>query len=137
MAALTAKRLTESRNAGNPIKYKMADNVTIYAGGLVMINSSGLAQAAAASASNNGCVGVAAETVTNPSGGTKDIEVLEGEFKFAAASVAQANVGEIMYASDDQTVDETQGANEPRAGIMTEFISTTSCWLRVSLATAS
>ena len=134
MAALSAARVTKSRSLGRLVSYKMADDTTIYAGGLVMINSAGLAIAAAAAASNQGVVGVATETVTNASGGTDAILCQEGIFLFAATSIAQTAMGSKVYASDDQTVDETQGTNEPLAGVCVEFVSSTSGWVDVSLA---
>ena len=39
-----------------------------------------------------------------------------------------------MFASDDQTFDETKATNEPTVGILVEFVSSTSGWVDISLA---
>lgn len=130
-AALSAARATQSKPQG--IKtFKMKASTTIYAGGMVMIDTNGLALPAAASASNHGVVGVATQTKTSASSGTYTIQVSEGYFLFAATSIAQANTGSVMYASADDTFDETQGANEPVAGVLVEYVSATSGWLYIS-----
>tara|TARA_R110000824_G_scaffold172254_1_gene350035 strand:- start:1051 stop:1467 length:417 start_codon:yes stop_codon:yes gene_type:complete len=134
MAALAAARATKSRSLGRLVAYKMADSTTIYAGGMVMINSAGLATPAVAAASNQGIVGVATKTVTNASGGTESILCQEGIFLFVATSIAQSAMGSKVYASDDQTVDETQGTNEPLAGVCAQYVSSTSGWVDISLA---
>jgi signal peptide peptidase SppA len=129
--ALSAARATQSKAPG--IKwYKMKASTTIYAGGLVMIDTNGVALPAAASASNHGVMGVATETKTSAASGTTKINVAEGYFLFDATSIAQTAVGSVMYASDDHTFDETQGANEPVAGILVECVGATSGWLYIS-----
>ena len=126
-----------AQNLGETREYPAAVDIC-YAGGLAMINAAGFAQPATAEAGNAGCVGVFLKTVDNSGGsaGDLDVEVEEGDFLFDAASIVQGNLGEVMYASDDQTFDETQGANEPQVGQLVEFVSTTSGYVRVSLATS-
>jgi hypothetical protein len=131
MAALTARRATDSRNEGKTTTRLMKASTTIYAGSLVMLDSNGLALPAAASAGNKGVVGVAVETVTSAASGSYYVTVREGEFLFDATSIAQANVNSKMYASDDHTIDETQGLNEPVAGVLAEYVSATSGWVKV------
>jgi hypothetical protein len=131
MAAATAIRPTASRNLGNKRAYLMKASTTIYAGTLVMVNSSGTAEPAAASASNKGVVGVATESKTSAASGSYWITVQEGEFKFGATSIAQSDVGDLMYAVDDQTIDETDPTNTPKAGYLTEYISATEGWVKV------
>ena len=133
MAALSAARMTKSRSPGRLVAYKVTSGETVYAGGLVMISSAGTAQAAAASASNQGCVGVATATVTGSAAG-ETVVVQEGIFLFDGDSLAQTAVGAKVYADDDQTVDETQATNCPVAGICVEFVSASSAWVDVSLA---
>lgn len=133
MAALTAARFTESRGDTKARRYKMANSTQVYRGGLVMLNSAGLATPAAAAAANQGVVGVAAESKLSGTGGTDWITVHEGTFLMGATSIADTSVGLACYASDDQTVDETQGANEPRAGILVEVVSSTSGWVAVGI----
>jgi hypothetical protein len=108
----------------------MANAVTIYQGSLVMLNSSGLAVAAANGAGNKGVVGVATKKVVG-TGATDYVEVQEGWFKFAGATLAQSCVGSLAYAKDDQTVDETQAANDPVAGMFVEYIGASEAWVAV------
>ena len=133
MAALSAARMTKSRSPGRLVAYKVTSWETVYAGGLVMISSAGTAQAAAASASNQGCVGVATATVTGSAAG-ETVVVQEGIFLFDGDSLAQTAVGAKVYADDDHPVDETQATNCPVAGICVEFVSASSAWVDVSLA---
>ena len=136
MAALSAARLTKSRSLGRKISYLMKASTQIYAGSMVMIDTNGVAQPANAEAGNNGCVGVATESVLSTSGGNERIVVQEGIFLFAATSIAQGNVGERMFGIDDQTIDETTGSNTPLAGVLVEFVSSTSGWVYIALGTS-
>ena len=113
--------------------YKLAA-VKCYAGGIAMLDSAGYATPAAASVSNNGCVGVFNETVDNSAGAAGDLsaEVVSGTFLFVGTTVLQASAGDVLYAEDDQTVDETQGSNEPRAGFCAG-ISGSNAWVKMGL----
>lgn len=135
MAALAADKVVASRNLGAKLQYPVVASDIIYAGSIVMIDSAGYANPAAASVTNNGCVGIAVEKADNASGsaGAVDVEVQEGEFLLDATTAAQTIVGDLVYAEDDQTIDETQGSNEPRAGIATEFVSASSVWVRMGI----
>lgn len=134
-AALSAARATECKAVSGSATnaFLMKASTTIYAGGLVMIDSNGVALPAAASASNHGVVGVAQETKTSAASGSYWIRTSTNVVcKFAASSIAQANVGSLMYASADDTFDETQAANQPVAGILIQYVSATVGWLYVS-----
>lgn len=132
-AALTAERATECRLSGITKRYLMAASETVYAGGLVMIDSDGKAMAAAAEASNKNVAGVAQETKTAAASGSTWIKVSDSVIcKFAGTTLGQDDVGSIVYAEDDQTVDETIGANEPIAGILVEYVSASAAWIYVS-----
>lgn len=126
MAALAAARLTDVR--GNPVETRYPVNAlsVIYKGALVVIDTDGYARPAV-DTSGFKVVGVAIETVT---GGAADgdvyVRVQSGAFfTFAASSITQAMVPDIMYVVDDQTIDETTPANSVKAGILVRFISTT------------
>ena len=133
MAALTDTRTTRGKNLGTIQSYKMAASTTVFAGGIVMINSVGLATPATASASNQGCVGVACGTVTSLASGDSFVRVQEGTFLLAGTSLADTSIGLQVFASDDETVDETQGVNEPVAGKLAKVESATSGWVRMGL----
>lgn len=133
MTALTAARVTQSRNLGPKKDYKLAA-VKVYAGGAAMMDSAGYMRPAAASVNNRGVFGVYTETVDNSAGAAGDLsaEVQEGEFLFVGVSLTQASTGRLGYFSDDQTFSHTQASNEPRSGTITEFVSSTSGWIRMS-----
>lgn len=135
-AALSAARATDCKSFGSVTKaYLMKASTTIYAGGMVMIDSNGVALPAAASASNHNVVGVAQQTKTSAASGSYWINVTDRALcLFAATTIAQTNVGQIMYAEDDETVDETQSANEPIAGILLQYVSASSGWVYISSA---
>ena len=107
-----------------------------YAGGMAMIDSDGYIYPAKAQVTNKGCVGVFTATVDNSGGsaGTLNATFQEGEFLFAGTTLAQTVVGAKVYAEDDQTIDETQGSNEPLAGVATEFVSASSVWVDMSVS---
>lgn len=134
MAALTAARLTKSRGDGRKREWPMAASTTIYAGGLVMLNSAGYVQPASSDlASPRGVVGVATQTVTNSgSAGASDVEVEDKkDFLVAGTTLTVAGNGGMCWAEDDQTVDETAGSNEPIAGTIVEFVSASSAWVHI------
>jgi hypothetical protein len=117
-AALTAERDTYQR----PNQYTsltVASNSIIYAGALVCVNSSGLAVPAADSA-GFAVVGRAEATVDNRGVlyvATKTIKVARGTFRWANGDViAVADIGKIVYVTDDQTVSKTGGGQNIIAG---------------------
>jgi hypothetical protein len=139
MVALAANTARPSRRLGKLHSYPVLTNVNIYQGSLVMITAAGWATIPAADAGNAGCVGVAVARANNTGGanGAIDVTVQEGEFLMTGDTLAQTIQGKVCYADDDNTVDETQTANFPRAGLVAEFVSASSAWVLVSLATAS
>ena len=136
MAALCAQRVTKSRGITRKTRYLMTASTTCYAGGMVAIVAAGTAEPAAAASGTKQVVGVAAATVTSAASGSYYVECLEGEFNFAASSIAQTNVGDQLWTVDDQTVDETRPTNMPSAGRLVEFVSSTEGWLRIGPETA-
>lgn len=115
MTALTASRNT-------PMKYRsligfpVAANVKIFAGALVALNAQGYLVPGAASTTLR-YPGRAEEFCDNTGGadGDKTATVRRGAaFKFANAAtdpVAQADVGNLVYILDDQTVAKTNAGN--------------------------
>lgn len=114
--------------------YLMKASTTFAAGDLIMLDSDGLALPAAASASNQGCVGVAAEAVTSAASGSSYVNAQEGIFLLDATTIAQTDVGNVVFAEGATTIDETQGANEPVAGILRQVVSASSAYVEVSPA---
>jgi len=131
MAALSAKRTTSSRGLTRKVRYLMAASTTCYGGGMVCLNSSGLAIPAAAAADNRAVVGVAVADVTSAASGSYYVEVLEGEFLMDAQTIAQDDTYKIVYADDDATIDDAQATNAPVAGRLIEYVSASSGWVRI------
>jgi len=116
--ALSASRNTPSRT-GAKIQLTIASNVVIYAGSLVCVDSSGLANPAA-DTSGFAVIGMAEQTVDNRTAvyvATKKIAVSRGVFRWANADViAAADIGKIVYVTDDATVNKTGGGQNIIAG---------------------
>lgn len=106
--------------------YKMKSSTTLFAGALVCVNTDGWA-VKGVNTSNFRCVGVAVEDRKSGStDGDTEVQVrTTGEFQFTAAAMTQADVGEKVYISDDQTITKTTG-NNVLVGVISEFISATS-----------
>lgn len=132
--ALSANRLTPSKDLGSVRRWKMKASTTCWAGGMVMLDSNGVALPAAASASNQGVQGCATEKVVAAASGTYYVKAQEGVYLYAATSIADSSVSAKVYASADDTFDETQGANEPVAGKLVEVVSSISGWVIQGLA---
>jgi hypothetical protein len=111
--------------------YVMTASTTIPKGALVSVDAAtGLAKNAVAGAVDP-VVGVALETVTSAASGTYKIQVgFDADWLFAASSIAQANVGDVMLVVDNNTIDETS-AGSAAVGILTEFVSSISGWCYV------
>jgi len=127
MTALAADRDTGSKDAGGLLAIAVEESTTIYAGGGVMVNAAGYAIPAADTAS---CIpmGVATTQADNSSGDDGDINVkvwTRGKFVFAHAAATQANVGDSVYWTDDQTVEDSGATNDVPAGKITAIISAT------------
>ncbi len=127
-----------SRRQGNLQSYLVEDNVHIYKGALVVINTSGYALPGA-DTSGYRFVGVAAEeadnTVTGHSQGGISVKVwTDGEHKLTATSITQAMVGQMMFLVDDATVDDVTVTNRIPVGILTEYISATQGWVSIQEA---
>lgn len=124
MAALTTDRDTDRRD-GDRYSYPMAAATTIYAGGLVVLDSSGNAEPGS-TASGKISAGRAEETVANAGAAAAvNIEVRAGVFKWANSGsdpVTKANIGDTVYIEDDQTVCAT-GTGKSAAGLMVDIES--------------
>jgi hypothetical protein len=131
MTALGAAANRRARGPlGHKIKVPVKASSQIWKGGLVGRGTDGFAVAAVKD-TNVQVLGVAAESVLGTTDGALSIAVECGrEYLFTASSVTQAMLGNAMKVIDDNTVDETE-ADSATAGPMTEFVSTTSCWVFV------
>lgn len=123
MAALTTERNTKQRLGETRVE-PLAASVKVFAGSIVMRNAAGYLTKGA-TATGGIAVGRAEATVDN-SGGAAGAQVLEyrrGIFAYANSGggdlIAQADVGNLCYLVDDQTVAKTDGGGtRSRAGIV-------------------
>lgn len=129
------------RRAPNPDRrmYLVADNVKIYKGGIIVLDSSGYARPARNTATDR-VVGIAEEafdnTITGHAAGGRDalgrkgvLVISGGHFLLTcSATVSQASVGTPFYALDDATARATVG-NGNFLGMVSEYVSATSAWV--------
>lgn len=132
MTALSAAQQIKSKGPINTQAYPVKASQTVYGGGLVMLDTTGYAVAAATGSTSNRVVGVARESVTDAGSGTDKVEVMEGQFLLTGATLAQADVGRPCYVVDDDSIDETPGIGTIPAGIIREYVSATQAWVEVS-----
>jgi len=131
MAALTANIEVKEKVKGLVCKPCAVD--IIYKGALCKNNAAGYLAPCATEAGAT-FAGVAYEYVDNSAGsaGTKECRVItEGVFLLTGAGLAQGDVGDMVYASDDQTITITEGANLQPVGKIVEFVSATSVWVEL------
>jgi hypothetical protein len=134
VATLTADKEVSYKEAGLDA-YAMADNVHLFKGSLICVNSSGYAVDGATTAGNI-CVGVAYEnvdnTLTGHTAGGKNIRVQSGKtFQLGAAGMSQAAVGQDVFLVDDQTVGLAPQTNSILVGKVRRYVSSTSVWVYI------
>jgi hypothetical protein len=137
MCALSADRNTAYRD-GIELEFPVKAAAKIYAGSMVCLEGASGYAIPAADASGNQFIGVALEQADNTGAGNGAITVRvrrTGVFEFAASSIAQAQVGDVMYIVDDQTVDETNPGNSVIAGRLVKYVSATKGWVDITLGT--
>ena len=129
MAALTKQRNTPEYGGNTGPVYQetvqpVAASTKIFAGSLVCLNASGLAVPGAA-ATTLRAWGRAEAEADNSAGSASAIsaKIRAGVFKWANSSagdaIAQADVGNICYVVDDQTVAKTDGTGtRSKAGVI-------------------
>jgi len=126
--ALTANRDTPSA-VGDRISIGVFTNVHIYAGAIVAVNSSGYS-VPAANASGYTVLGRAEEEVDNTGGATdaEQISIAVGTFRWVNNGISDANIGDIAYVVDDQTVSLTNGSYSTIAGVI-RWVDSTGVWV--------
>lgn len=139
MTALNADRNTPSRD-GELLTLDVAASTKIFAGSIVMIDSSGNANDGDTA---TGCFGIgrAEEQVDNSSGsaGDKTVTVRCGIFRFGNSSsgdaIARDDIGKPCYIVDDQTVALTNGgATRSVAGRVVD-VDSAGVWVRLGWET--
>jgi hypothetical protein len=134
MTALSKDRNTAYRE-GKEIEFPVITSGEIFAGSLVCLQGSSGYARAATDTSGEQFIGVAQEYVKNTgSSGSKTVRVARtGAFKFALSSGSQAQVGDVMYIVDDQTVAATGTSYSIVAGRLVKYESSTVGWIDISV----
>jgi hypothetical protein len=120
MTALTADRKTPKRD-GEHFNFDVAAATEIFAGALVVLDSSGNCEPGT-TATGKIAAGRAKEHVNNTgAAGALQVEVDSGCFQFensaGADEITKAEIGDVCYIVDDQTVAKTDGTGtRSRAG---------------------
>jgi hypothetical protein len=132
MAALTADKELEMKNPGGVIRMKMGASKTIYKGSMVSITkSTGLAMASADTASDI-FAGIAVEGNVSAATGTYYVKVYtEGVFRLVGSSLEEADIGQGLTVSDDQTVTDSASTNDIPVGILVEMVSASDAWVLI------
>jgi hypothetical protein len=134
MTILTRDRNTPSRE-GDEFVFPMAANVTIFAGGLTMLNAAGDATPGRPATGQIAC-GVAQETKVNGAViGAETIRVRRGVFRFsnsaAADLITKAHIGDPCFIVDDDQVALTNGTNtRSQAGTIVD-VDAQGVWVRI------
>ena len=136
--ALSADRNTP-RRAGTDFSYPVAASVTCYAGGIAVLDSAGNCKPAV-TATGLIAVGRFLETVTNGAvAAAVSVRVEAGIFQYANSSagdaIAKAQIGDVCYLVDDQTVAKTNGSNtRSPAGLIVD-VDSAGVWVRMGYDT--
>jgi|SRR3990170_2961893 len=138
MAALTQDRNTPVKYVERTVRVPVATNVKIFVGALVSRNATGFLIPAADTAGTK-VIGVSSENVDNTGGadGAKSALVMKGVFRLGttgANAVTQADMGNDVYVSDDQTVLKAAGpTNDIPAGTLEAMDGAADVWIAVGL----
>lgn len=134
MVALTAGRNTP-QIAGDVREGLLAASTAVFAGSLLMRNAAGYIVKGATATGLVG-VGRAEDAADNAAGSAGDVSVLyrPGCFRFANSAAADeitvAEIGDVVYAVDDQTVAKTDGtASRSPAGFV-DSVDALGVWVR-------
>lgn len=134
MAALTKDRNTQRRE-GNMFSLGVAAAKKIFAGSLVCKDANGFATPGAV-ATTLKALGRAEEQVDNTSGSNGDVSVViqPGTFKWANSgggdAIADADIGNLCYVVDDQTVAKTDGTSTRSAAGRIVQVDSDGVWVK-------
>jgi hypothetical protein len=132
--ALTKDRNTPAR-AGQTFSYPLAA-AKVYAGSIGVIDASGYLTKGS-TATGLKCAGRINEQVDNSAGNAGDLraEVENGIFRWANSAggdtIARADIGNVCYIVDDQTVAKTSGSNTRSPAGIIEDIDSDGVWVRM------
>lgn len=135
MAALTSDLDTPSRD-GNIFVYPVAANKKIYAGALVVLDTSGNAEPGT-TATGKVAVGRADQFVDNSGGAAAavTVRVSQGVFRFnnssAGDAITKAEIGDTCYIVDDNTVAKTDGTGTRSAAGKVVDVDSDGVWVKI------
>ncbi|WP_158971990.1 hypothetical protein [Chachezhania sediminis] len=138
MTALTADRNTP-RSEGDLRSGLVAAATLVYAGALLMRNAAGNVIEGQTATGLVG-IGRAEERVDNSTGSAGDLSVRyrPGTFRFANSAAADeitiADIGQLAYAVDDQTVAKTDGTASRSAAGIVDAVDDQGVWVRLDEA---
>jgi hypothetical protein len=138
MSALAAPRTTRCRSAVflfegelvRKVRLTVANGSTVFAGGMVCLNASGLAVPASDAAGLSRVAGIAIDTIVGD--GVRGVDVVfDSEFLLvAAASITQLDVGRLATVVDDQTLgDAAATTNDISVGLVREIVAGVGAWV--------
>lgn len=135
MTALAADTIIQQRGPEPDIRsYLVADNVLIYKGAIVCLDTNGYANVGANTASFK-TLGIALEhidnTIAGHTAGGQRVRVISGvDFLLTSSGLAQSNVGAPVYVADSGSVGLTE-TNSVKAGAIREYVSATQAWVQI------
>lgn len=134
MAALTAGRLVDTKQldavqGGYVQDFLIVDADIIFQGALVTYNATGELTPAAVGVGKM-VLGIAQATVDNAADGLRCPVLVGGVIVHDVTSTTQANIGDPVFATDDQTLVLTPGTN-PYAGQIIQFVSGDECIIQM------
>jgi len=140
MAALTTGRIPKQLSDRTKRRFPVAASTVCWEGGMVGLSGVGAAAVAVPMSVATGlkCVGVADGNADNRLGaaGALTVDVDLGAFLMnndAADPVTIADIGNPVYASDDNTVSKTNGLNtKSQAGVLFDIDPTGAAWVTFS-----
>ena len=133
MTATTNDLVTPYR-VGNVRSFPVAAAAVVYAGAMVVLNTSGYALTGTDDSTVR-MIGIAQETVDNTDGAAGDLSVrvrAGAEFLLTADySVTQASVSDIVYLVDNATFGKLTSVNGVFVGWVTEYVSSSQAWVYI------
>lgn len=137
MTALTEERPT--READYKVQnHPVAAAVTCLAGAIAVLDAAGNVKPAV-TATGLTCVGRFEQTVDNSGGSAGDLtaNVMNGIFRYANSAssdlIARAEIGDVCYLVDDQTVAKTDGSSARSAAGTIIDVDATGVWVKMGL----
>ena len=138
MTALTTDRNTAMRSGGLA-SYPVTAAVKCYAGGIAVLDAAGNVKPAV-TATGLICVGRFEESADNTAGaaGAINAKILRGTFRYANSSagdlITAAEIGDLCYLVDDQTVAKTDATGTRSAAGKIVDVDSAGVWVRMGIA---